>query len=169
MEWHEAIGAASAILTFVSFSYDAVKVFREVCDKGSTVENERSTLLAENSQDILTTLESYVDLGGSDHARHMSRVARACSEDGKRLVELLEKLKVPGVSGSGSGSSPPRKSFRRSINDTANRAVIAARSMFSRSEINAIEERLRNSSNAIVLRLTALLKYVFFTVAEYIS
>jgi hypothetical protein len=159
MEWHEAIGAASAILTFVSFSYDAIKVFREVLDKGSTAENERSAILAADSRDILHTLGTYTDLDGSHHARQISELARACQDDGKRLVKLLSKLKMSPI-GVGSSSKPPRKSVRRAVTDTASRAAVAARSVFSRSEINAIEERLRNSSNAIVLRLTALIKFV---------
>lgn len=143
MDPFSAIGAASAILSFVQFSWELVSGAQEIYKSldGSTVENAHITRVIRDLEDVADGIDSD-RIGNSRHEKPLKRLASKCAELSDELLSILEKLK-------------------RTDGDSRWSALRAKwDSLRKKDEISSIRERLADLRSGIILRLTAMFGYV---------
>ncbi|KUI62489.1 hypothetical protein VP1G_09611 [Cytospora mali] len=135
-----AIGTASAILSFVQFSWELVAGAREIYKSadGNTDENARISKVISDLQDVTDSIE-FDQLGTSKHEKALKRLASECSELGEELLFILKKLKW-------TDGNPKWSALRTKLN-----------SMRKKDDIASIKERLADYRSQIVLRLNMML------------
>lgn len=135
-----AIGLASAILTFVDFSYSLVNGMLYIANsaKGITEENEHSSNMLEELQKATKGLDRNLK-GSNEHEIELSNLATNCRSLSSELAAVLEKLTV--------------KDKRSKLQ----RFRISLASRMKQDTVATIQQRLMDYRQAIVLRLNLML------------
>ncbi|ROV98495.1 hypothetical protein VPNG_08559 [Cytospora leucostoma] len=140
MDPFSAIGAASAILSFVQFSWELFSGAQEIYKSadGSTVENAHISNVIRDVQEVADGIDCD-NIGNSKHEKALKRLASECTDLSEDLLGILKKLKR-------TDGNPKWNSFRATW-----------KSLWEREEIASIRERLSDLRSEIILRLTAML------------
>ncbi|KPM44185.1 hypothetical protein AK830_g2336 [Neonectria ditissima] len=164
MEWAAAVGVASGILSFVTFTHEAFKVIRQVLDHGSTADNEHCELLAGDMNEVLSRIRERAPLEGSDHANALEDIAKQTEKDGLELVQILTRLQPPPKDDDTTPSQGKLKRTTDAIKNSAEKAKRAALTLAKRREVDDLERRIDKSRNQLVMRMQVLLNERQFAV-----
>ncbi|KAK7745784.1 hypothetical protein SLS53_002501 [Cytospora paraplurivora] len=139
MDPFSAIRAASAILSFVQFSWDLLSGAHEIYKSmnGDTVENAHISNVIRDLQEVTDGINCD-NIGNSTHEKALKRLASECTDLSDELLGILKKLKR--IDGNSKWSS-----FRAKW-----------KSLWKREEIASIRERLSDLRSEMILRLTAI-------------
>jgi hypothetical protein len=140
-----AIGLASSIISFVTFSWSLVTGAQELYQSGektSKANASRRTII-EDLRDYSDDLESGTgsELTGSRHENALRRLAKDCNALSDELVKILEKLE-------------------KSKNSRWESLKTILKEKIKEEEIAGIEFRLSQFRSEVNTRLLAVLKYV---------
>ncbi|KAI0024282.1 hypothetical protein F4780DRAFT_797260 [Xylariomycetidae sp. FL0641] len=144
----DAVGLASAILTFVDVSLKATAAAREAyqSNDGALRQNAKLQSITQDVRLVAGDLRSGCS-AKSDSEKSVKQLAGACADDSQRLLQVLDKLKVP---------AQEKRVFRRIF-----KAVAAVRANSkAREEIDDLRYRIGEHRNNIMLNLPLLLQYV---------
>lgn len=134
-----AIGLASAIITFVEFSWGLVQGAGDIyrSPTGSTQENASISTIIADLQEVAGNINTDIK-GHGKHEEALVSLAKGCGDLSKELLQVLGKLKTK--------SHSKREILKATL-----------RSMRKEREIASIEKRLGEYRSEIVVRLNMVL------------
>lgn len=134
-----ATGLASAILSFVEFSWSVVRGAGEIyrSPTGVSKENISISMIIADLEDVTDDINTEIK-GHSKAEQALATLAKGCEELSRDLLRILERLKRKGDS--------RREALK-----------VALRNIRKEKEIASIEKRLGEYRAEIVIRLNMLL------------
>lgn len=136
-----AVGFAASILTFVQFSWSVVSGTYEVRNSAGGITEDKVHI-----NTVIVDLEAVTNnlkcrsLGNSEHEKALRQLASKCSDLSKKLLKILDNLRVKG-------KVTTLKSLK-----------VKLESLRKEKDIMAIEKRLSEYQSQILLRLNLMLR-----------
>lgn len=138
-----AIGLASNIIDFISFSWDIVNGAAEIyrSANGALTENDRIGTIIGDLNRIAEDLGKGKSIQGQTKAEQaVKELAEDCKDDSEAILKLLEKLKIQG-----------RRTVWKSVK-------AKFKSLMSADEMDALKGRLQEYRSEITTNLVLILR-----------